>query len=413
MKMSHAMLKTEMDAPSDADLTSHQLLVRSGLIRQIASGIYSLTPIGWRVQERIAKIAHEEMARIGGQALQLPIVQPASLWRETGRYQTVDHSLLRFPDRTGQDFVLAMTHEESVTEMARATISSYRQLPMMVYQVQTKFRDEARPRGGLIRLREFTMKDAYSFHSCAEDLGAYYAVVAQAYHAFYTRCGIAVSAVESDTGIMGGGIAHEYMMLSERGEDTLLFCDACGYAANREVYEARDSDLHVCSQCQFPLRAVRGIEVGNIFQLGEKYSAPMQALFTDATGARRPLIMGCYGIGISRMVSCIVEANHDAKGIIWPASVAPYAVHLVNVGTDDDVLAASETLHTNLGPDHVLWDDRDIRAGRKFQDADLLGMPWRVTISTRSLASGSVELRNRRTGETRLLSIEAALTQLR
>jgi len=405
MKMSSMMLKTEHETPAEAELTSHRLLLRSGMIRQLASGIYGLTPLGWRALQRIATMAREEMNRIEGQEVLLPLVHPASIWRETGRYHTVDESLSRFQDRGGQDLVLAMTHEEAVTDMARHVIESHRQLPMMVYQIQTKFRDEARPRGGLIRLREFIMKDAYSFHADEGDLDAYYEKVKKAYVAFYTRCGIDVLQVNSDTGMMGGGVAHEFMMLAECGEDTLLLCDACHRATNREVYQVCGGDETRCLQCGEPVRAVRGIEVGNIFQLGSQYSLPMHASFTDSSGVRRPVVMGCYGIGISRMLACVIEANHDAAGIIWPESVAPYAAHLVTVGTSSEVIAVAERVYASLA-DHVLWDDRDASAGRKFQDADLLGMPKRLTISPRSLAAGGIELRSRRTGAVQIVPVQ-------
>ena len=404
--MSQLLVKTEQQSPADAEFVSHQLLLRGGFIRQVAAGIYSLTPLAWRAMQKITAIAREEMNRVGAQELLLPVAQPAALWRQTGRYESIDESLVRFRDRGGQDMVLAMTHEEAVTDLARHVIQSYRQLPIMLYQVQTKFRDEARPRGGLIRLREFIMKDAYSFHQDDRDLAAFYALVAEAYASFYARCGIAALSVESDTGMMGGGSAHEFMMLSESGEDTLLLCEHCSYAANREVYELRLQSERECPKCGGPIRAVRGIEVGNIFQLGTKYSEPMTACFTDAGGVHRPLAMGCYGIGVSRMLSCIVEANHDGSGIIWPASVAPYPVHLVSLGSDDSVQDAARQLYAGLGPDSVLWDDRSLHAGRKFHDADLLGMPLRVTVSPRSMAAGGVEVRDRRTGHTRTAALE-------
>lgn len=405
MKMSTMMLKTEHETPAEAELTSHRLLLRGGMIRQLASGIYSLTPLGWRAVHRIATLAREEMNRIEGQEMLLPLVQPAAIWRETGRYYSVDESLSRFQDRGGQDMVLAMTHEEAATDMARHVIESHRQLPMMVYQIQTKFRDEARPRGGLIRLREFLMKDAYSFHADERDLDAYYEKVKKAYAVFYKRCGIDVLQVDSDTGMMGGGVAHEFMMLAECREDTLLLCDACQRAANREVYEASGRDDDKCLQCGKPVRAVRGIEVGNIFQLGSRYSLPMHANFTDNCGVRRPLVMGCYGIGISRMLACVIEANHDAAGMVWPESVAPFATHLVTVGASSDVIAVAERVYAALA-DQVLWDDRDVSAGRKFQDADLLGMPKRLTISPRSLAAGGIELRSRRTGTVQIVPVQ-------
>ncbi len=406
MRLSQLLIKTEQQTPADADLISHRLLLRSGLIRQVSTGIYSLTPLAWRAMQRIAEIARDEMNRIGGQELLLPVAQPASLWRETGRYAAIDASLARFTDRNRQEMVLAMTHEEAVTDLARHVIQSHRQLPVMVYQIQTKFRDEARPRGGLIRLREFQMKDAYSFHADAQSLTEFYGRVTAAYKSFYARCGIQAIQVESDAGMMGGGDAHEFMLLSDSGEDTLLLCDACAYAANLEVLELQQLTGDICPRCEGTLRRMRGIEVGNIFQLGTKYSEAMGAFFTDSQGARKPLLMGCYGIGISRMLACVVEANHDGAGIVWPTSVAPYAVHLVSLGHEPEIRTMAEDLHAMLGAENTLWDDRTLGAGRKLQDADLLGMPVRVTASPRALAAGGVEVRHRQTGRTRIAALD-------
>lgn len=406
MRMSQLLFKTEKESPADARLISHRLLLRAGLVKQVSAGVYSLTPLAWRTLQRISEIARSEMNRIGGQEILLPVAQPASLWEETDRYETIDASLVRWRDRSGQDMVLAMTNEEAVTDLVRHVVHSYRQLPIAVYQIQTKYRDEARPRGGLIRLREFLMKDAYSFHRDADSLAKYYAQMSGAYESFYRRCGIETIKVESDAGMMGGGVTHEFMLLSADGEDTLLLCAACQYAANREVFALHNQDEQSCPRCGDSLRSVRGIEVGNIFQLGTKYSEAMGARFADEAGVMRPLVMGCYGIGISRMLACIVEANHDAAGIVWPDTVAPYRCHLIAVGSDQDVQSACAELYAWLGADTVLFDDRNVSAGKKFQDADLLGMPVRIAVSRRSLAAGGVEVRRRRTGETTVVALQ-------
>lgn len=506
MRLSHSIFKTERDAPGDAQLISQQLLIRAGLVRQISSGIYSLTPLAFRTLSKIAEIAREEMSRAEGQEVLLPVVQPASLWKQSGRYEKIDASMARWQDRNTQDMVLAMTHEEAVTDLIRHFVNSYRQLPIMVYQIQTKFRDEPRPRGGLVRLREFMMKDAYSFHADTEDLDVFYNRMIEAYEKFYHRCGVNVLRVEADTGMMGGGISHEFMVLSDGGEDTLLTCRTCGYAANREVAvshkrmrnateapawrlyidsngrhivvgtpttvsisevklartlgiaevrEANTSELeqfnlplhdwlnietyqrqgvsvvlddsfashfqskgyHLadvisaeggdhCLRCGSELEAVRGIEVGNIFKLGTQYTLPMQANFTQRDGSLHPLVMGCYGIGITRMLACIIEDNHDEHGIVFPESIAPYKYHLVQLGTDADVIHTAEKIYNQLGAEQVLYDDRNATPGVKFTDSDLLGLPYRLTVSKQTLRTGNVELKNRRTGVMKLIPID-------
>jgi prolyl-tRNA synthetase len=402
MRLSRSLFRTQRDVPTDVQLVSHQLLIRTGLVRQISAGIYSLTPLALRVLHNIVRIAKEEMSRVGGQEVLLPVVQPANLWEQSGRYEKIDSSLARWKDRNGQDMVLAMTHEEAVTDLVRHFVNSYRQLPLMVYQIQMKFRDEPRPRGGLVRLREFLMKDAYSFHADEESLDVFYDEMIEAYERFYRRCGVNVVRVDADTGMMGGGTSHEFMVLSDGGEDVLIICRHCGYAANREVAVVNGDK---CVNCGRVLETVRGIEVGNIFKLGTYYSKPMQATFTDRDGSSRPFIMGCYGIGITRMLACIIEDNHDEHGIVWPESVAPYRYHLISIGTDEDVTLAADVIYSLLGSEQVLYDDRAATAGVKFTDSDLLGLPYRLTVSRKSLAAGGVELKNRRTGETALIPL--------
>lgn len=554
MRISRMLLRTQKQIPAEAELPSHQLILRAGLARRLAAGIYTLTPLGWRAIRRLEAIVREEMARIGGQELLMPVVQPAELWQESGRYAAIDASLARFADRNGHPMVLAMTHEEAVTDLARGYIDSYRQLPLMLFQIQTKFRDEPRPRAGLIRLREFLMKDGYSFHATAPDLDAYYEQVVDAYRAVFARAGVPVLVVQSDTGMMGGKDAHEFMLLAPGGEDSLVVCPACGYAANQEVavadkgpgpdaavpvdplrpihtpgavtiaalcaaagctpaetlksvfYTTGDKqvlalirgdleinpiklrnlvgaevrlltpeeaaaaglvagyagpvelspdlgayivaddsvpvarnlvaganrpDYHLagvnygrdftanligdvalaapgqpCRRCGGALEVRRGIEAGNTFKLGLKYSTAMGATFANEDGDVRPMIMGCYGIGITRLLACVLEQNHDADGIIWPVSVAPYPCHLMTAGKDPAAAAAAAELHGALGEERVLYDDRDLSPGVKFKDADLLGMPVRITVSARSLAAGGAELRARRTGATRTVPLD-------
>jgi prolyl-tRNA synthetase len=411
MIMTHMMLKTEKDVSTDVQLRSHRWLLRAGFMKQIASGIYSLTPLAHRVLQQIANVAREEMNALGGQEVLMPIVQPATLWQESGRLESIPDELMRLNDRAGQPMVLAMTHEEAVTDLARHFIQSYRQLPQMVYQVQTKIRDEPRPRGGLVRLREFQMKDAYSFHATQVSLELWYKQVAEAYAKFYARCGVKALCVESDSGMMGGRVAHEYMVLSSGGEDTLLICPNCHYAANLEVAKSISTpDGEVCAHCQTPLTTTRGIEVGNIFQLGTKYSQPMNATFTDESGSQQPFLMGCYGIGITRMLACIVEENCDEKGMVWPVSVAPFSMHLVPIGPSAEVVEIWQRLEREFGENRVLVDNRDVSPGVKFADADLLGMPYRVTVSARSLQAGGVEVTCRKTGVSEIVGVDAVVS---
>jgi prolyl-tRNA synthetase len=559
MRMSHLFFKSLREVPSDAEFASHQLLLRAGMIRQVAAGIFAFLPLGHRVKHKVEAIIRSEMDGIGGQEITLPLVQPAELWQRSGRWDAIGSDMARLKDAAGRDLCLGMTHEEVVTDLAAQIVESYRQLPFMVYQVQTKFRDEPRSRGGLIRVREFTMKDGYSFHTDTADLDAYYPRVYQAYFNIFRRAGLDVLAVASDSGMMGGSMAHEFMAVTAVGEDTLVLCDACGYRANRQVarmtkpvpeaegarplesvhtpgtttiedvavflgvptsrtakgvfmmaevddaagagretfvfavvrgdmevnetklanavrarklrpatveeiravgaeagfaspigiersgvlvvvddlvaaspnlvgganradhhyrntnhgrdYEAdivtdlvAVSDGHACPHCGAAVRTVRGIEVGNIFKLGTKYSTAMGALFADAEGETHPPVMGCYGIGSGRLLASVVEENHDDLGIIWPVTIAPYEVALVSLGAERDpaVGAAADEIYERLGEAgvEVLYDDRPERAGVKFNDADLIGLPVRVNVGGRGLAGGTVELKTRRDGTT-------------
>lgn len=573
MRMSKLFFQTLREAPADADVRSHQLMLRAGLVRQVAAGIFEYLPLGLRAKKKIEAILREEMDAIGGQEIVMPVVQPADLWKRTGRWYEIGDDLARLTDRGGRELVLGMTHEEVITELAAGVISSYRQLPVMLYQVQTKFRDEPRPRGGLIRVREFTMKDGYSFHASYASLDHYYPLVYQAYFNIFGRAGLDVIAVESDTGMMGGTMAHEFMALTEVGEDTLLICDGCGYKANRQVAtftKAEDGaeasadplpmaevatpgidtiaaladflgipqsrtakalflvatieqdgeekeqfvfvvvrgdmelnetklsnalkarqlrpaqpeeiraigaepgygspigiqsenvllvvddlvlrspnlvaganregwhlknvncgrdyepdliqdvvaagDGHPCPVCSAPLRSVRGVEVGNIFKLGTKYSEAMEAVFLDEDGKSAPLVMGCYGIGAGRLMASVVETSNDDDGIVWPMTIAPQQVYLVSLATrrTPEVTEAADRVYSELmeAGIEVLYDDRDERAGVKFNDADLLGIPVRLTIGARGLKNGVVELKLRRGRDSRELPLDGLVDQI-
>ena len=543
MLLSRLIGRRYRESPGDAACASHSILLRGGYIRQVANGIFSLLPLGVRVVRKIENIIREEMNAIGGQEVAMPVVLPRELWEESGRYATVGPELLRLRDRTDHDMVLAMTHEEAVVHLSRNEANSYRCYPFMVYQFQTKFRDEPRSRGGLIRVREFTMKDAYSFHRDRQSLEEFYTICAGAYSRIFSRVGIPeVRKVASDTGMMGGEVAHEYMLPADSGEDTIAVCEKCGYTANLEVAQCarplrpeaplplkkvptpgktaisevaqylsvpedrlakvvfyeRDSagapvmavirgDLQVneaklakitgavpvpaedatirrtgavpgfaspmgvrgcriiadisvtstanfvtganesgyhfmnfdlrrdvrnfevadiaevregdpCPHCGGKLQLRRGIEVGNIFQLGTKYTGKMGMRYLDEAGNECTPVMGCYGIGIGRLMASIIEARHDAFGPLWPAPVAPFAVHLITLNlTSEEAGAFAEPVYKRLAANdvEVLYDDRDERAGVKFADADFIGTPLRLIFSKRNRADGNIEWKKR------------------
>ncbi len=559
--MSRLFGRTLREAPAEAETANHQLLLRSGLVTQLSAGVYSYMPVAWRSFRKIESIIREEMERAGAQELHMPALQPLELWQETGRDTAYGPVLFRLLDRREREQVLAPTHEEAVTDLFRKTIQSYRELPQRVYQIQTKFRDEPRARGGLIRVREFTMKDAYSFDIDDEAFQASYDAMADAYARIYQRCGVPVIPVEADSGAVGGKVSQEFIFLSEIGEDTICVCAECGYAANQERAEfdrgapATDSaealaevetpgvktiaelasflaiaetqtakaaffiadsqpvfavirgDLEVnelklqntlnakeirpmteaevaevgwvagsaspvgletrgaqtprivtdlsipdavnlvagANRSGFHLRGVnhgrdwdadiiadiglaregapcpgdcggtiamhRGIELGHIFRLGTVYSEAMDARFTDDAGERQLPIMGCYGIGLDRILAASIEANHDDGGIVWPAAIAPFDVHIVAIGMEKDeaVVAALEQVEAALESAglSVLSDDREERPGVKFNDADLLGVPVRLTVSTRNLKENAVELKRRNADEATTVPLDS------
>jgi len=542
--MSRLFGRTLREAPADADSANHQLLLRSGLIVQLAAGVYSFLPPAWRSLRKIEQIVREEMEAAGSQEMRMPAIQPRELWEESGRADSYGPVLFNLKDRRDRTMVLAPTHEESVTDLFRKIVQSYRDLPQSVFQMQTKFRDEPRPRGGLVRVREFIMKDAYTFDADDEAFQLNYNAMRQAYYNIYRRCGVPVVAVQADSGAIGGKQSEEFIFLTEIGEDNIILCSSCGYAANQEraeftrrqalgtigeleevetpgvttieglarfldippqatakaafflvdgqpTFAVIRGDLEVnelklinaldasearpllpeevaaagwvagyaspmgvdparviadpsvvdagglvaganrvgmharnvtygrdwtaatvadigmaqpgdtCTECDDALEMQRGIELGHIFKLGTRYADPMEATFLDADGERRTPIMGCYGIGIERLMAAVVQANHDELGIVWPRSVAPFDVHIVPLGGGDDVAAAVSQIESRLSEAglQVLSDDRDERAGVKFNDADLLGAPLRITIGSRGLKQGQIELKLRRDAE--------------
>jgi prolyl-tRNA synthetase len=568
MHLSRLFSLTLRENPTEADVASHQLLVRAGFIRQLGAGIFSYLPLAYRVIHNLMNIMREEINAIGGQEILMPVVQPADTWKETGRYYQIGSEMGRFKDKNGHDMVLAMTHEEVVSDLVRGTIRSYRQLPALIYHLQTKWRDDPRPRAGLIRVREFIMLDSYSLDADWQGLDAQYQEHYEAYFRIFNRCGLPTMAVRSDSGMMGGKEAHEYMYLTPIGEDSLLFCDACGYSANRQVAAftkpvprveaalpiekvatpgassieelanylqidadrtakavfftahlnengsetdrlvfavvrgdmevnetkvanlvkaselrpatdeeirasgaqpgyaspvglqgvivivddlvtcspnlvagANEAGYHLrnvnygrdysatiigdiaaaregdsCPDCGKPMRLVRGVEVGNIFKLGTRYSDALGCTFLDEQGNNKPVIMGSYGIGVGRLLACIAEQHHDERGLIWPATIAPYPVHMVVLqGKEVDtgrVAASIEVAMTEAGLEPLV-DDRVESAGVKFNDADLIGLPIRLTVSERAFKQGGVEMKLRAGGESTIISLEQVVSVVR
>jgi len=325
MKQSQLFTKTKKETPKGTETISHQYLIRGDFIDQMAAGIYSFLPLGWQVHQKIERIIREEMNNLGGQEIFLPTLIPQSLWQETGRWQTIEPPLFRVQDRHRKEYGLGPTHEEVITDLVRKRVNSYQDLPLYLYQIQNKFRNEMRATGGLLRVREFIMKDLYSFHPSEKDALEFYEKAKQAYLKIFNRCGLEVAVVEADPGTIGGSLSHEFMLLAETGEDKVLVCTKCGYGVNIN----KAGDIRKCPQCKEALKKGNCIEAGHAFYLGIKYSQVMAATFIDQAGQKKPIVMGCYGIGLGRLMATVVEASHDEKGIIWPASVAPYHIHLL------------------------------------------------------------------------------------
>jgi prolyl-tRNA synthetase len=566
MRMTRLFGQTLREAPADAEVASHQLLVRAGFIRQLGAGIFSYLPLAHRAMTKIENIIREEINAIGGQELTMPVIHPADLWKETGRWHQIGGEMGRFKDRVGREMALAMTHEEVIGDLARKEIRSYRQLPLLLYHIQTKWRDDPRPRAGLIRVREFTMKDSYSLDADWEGLDKQYRAHYQAYFNIFSRCALPVVAVKSDVGMMGGQMAHEFMYLTPIGEDTLILCDECGYTANRQVARfqksaaaseelrpvekvatphmttiaglaeflgvpksrtakavfmvatitegekdverfvfavvrgdmelnetklanavkakdlrpAREDEIRAvgavpgyasplglkniltivddalpaspnlvaganeegyhllntnygrdynadlvadlaaadegapCPNCGQPVRAVRGVETGNIFKLGTRYSDALGATFLDQDGKAKPVIMGSYGIGVGRLLACIAEEHHDEYGLTWPVTVAPYHVHLVTL-PGGEAEGAATRLYDELRAAgiEVLFDDRNERPGVKFMDADLIGLPLRITLGEKSLKKGGAELKRRNSKESVITPLDKTVEKVR
>jgi len=393
MLQSKFFAKTLRDAPKEAEAVSHKLLLKAGFIEQCTAGVYSFLPLGFRVSQKLENIIRNKMNSIGGQEVFLPTIQPKNLWQETGRWTTIDPPLFKFQDRHKKELCLGPTHEEVITDLVRSRIKSYRDLPFALYQIQNKFRNEMRAASGLLRTREFIMKDLYSFHAIKECLNKYYNRVLEAYHELFEECGLKTILTEASSGTIGGKESHEFMALSETGEDKILICKKCNWAINQEL-KSKNENLKSCQLCGGELVEHKAIEVGHCFKLGVEYSKKMQANFVDKNNKQKPIIMGCYGIGLGRLIATIVEIYHDEKGIIWPKSVAPFDLHLIVVGAQNFMPA--EKIYKDLSKKFdVLYDDRRESPGVKFADADLIGIPIRIVVSEKTLEQNSVEIKKR------------------
>lgn len=402
MKYSKLFPKTLRQAPAGVESVNHQLLVRAGFIHQEMAGVYTYLPLGWKVLDKISDIVREEMNEIGGQELVMPAMHPAANWKKTGRYNSVD-VLFKLKGAGDADLVLGPTHEEIIYPLAVEYVSSYKDLPLYLYQIQVKFRNEPRAKAGLLRGREFLMKDLYSFHTSDEDRDNYYEKVRAAYLKIFKRIGLPVVETKASGGTFSD-FSQEFQTLTPSGEDTVFICEKCAHAINREILEEK-----TCPKCGGSLKEEKAIEVGNIFPLKRAYAETFGLEFTDKEGQKNIVSAGCYGLGISRVMGAIVEVFHDDKGIIWPESVTPYQVHIV--GLDGE----GEEIYKILQAEgvEVLFDDREgVSAGEKFADADLIGIPYRVVVSKKT-QDGKLEVKKRNEKETRFVSFEALLDMLK
>ncbi|SEQ82991.1 prolyl-tRNA synthetase [Faunimonas pinastri] len=436
MLLSKYFLPILKEDPKEAEIVSHRLMLRAGMIRQQTAGIYSWLPLGLRVLENVARIVREEQNRAGALELLMPTIQSADLWRESGRYDDYGKEMLRIEDRHERELLFGPTNEEMITDIFRNTVRSYRDLPLNLYHIQWKFRDEVRPRFGVMRGREFLMKDAYSFDVDAESARHAYNRMFVAYLRTFKRLGLTAIPMRADTGPIGGDLSHEFIILAETGEsqvfcdqdlltldlpgdDTDFAADLSGVVSNWTTPYAATEEMHDADAFAALPEArqvsARGIEVGHIFYFGAKYSEPMKARVTGPDGVERPVHMGSYGVGVSRLLGALIEASHDEAGIIWPDSVAPFNVGLINLKPGDvatDEIAAGIVARLESAGLSVLYDDTDQRAGAKFATMDLIGLPWQLIVGPKGAAKGEVEIKRRATGERETLGIDAAVNRL-
>jgi prolyl-tRNA synthetase len=396
MLWSKAFIPTLREAPQEAESISHQLMLRAGLIRMLMAGVYSYLPLGLKVLKNIENIIRQEMDNIGANELLLPALQPQELWLKSGRDKAMAEVMIRFVDRRGRNVCLGPTHEEVITDLVKNNVSSYRQLPLALYQIQTKFRDEIRPRFGVVRACEFIMKDAYSFDQDEAGLDKNYQLMHAAYKNIFNRCGLDFLSIEADPGVMGGNMSHEFMVSAASGEDVVLRCPGCKVAAG---FSEADK---ICPKCKVKLEKTDCVEIGHIFKLGTKYSRSLEANFVDAQGKLSPIVMGCYGIGVSRLVAAIIEQNNDENGIIWPKEISPFKVAVIALDVaDKKIMQEAGDIYNELKAKGIetLLDDRDERPGVKFKDADLLGLPLQVILGKEFLKSNNLELKIRSSNE--------------
>ena len=404
MFWSKVFLPTLKDTPQDAEVISHQLMLRSGMIRRVTSGIYTWLPIGLKVLRKVENIVREEMDASGAQEVLMPMVQPKELWEETQRWEKMGPELLRIQDRHERDFCLGPTHEEVITDLIRNNVKSYKELPLNLYQIQTKFRDEVRPRYGVMRGREFLMKDSYSFNLDEDSLNESYVLMKEAYKKILDRLGLQFKIVKADSGAIGGDASEEFHVLPENGEDTIAISDSSDFATNTELLLEEGEDIESLQGKPSPdgegiIEIKKGIEVGHIFQLGKVYTDAMKANVLDNEGKAQNLYMGCYGIGVSRLVAAAIEQNNDDKGIIWPEAMTPFEVNIIAIGFDKDekIAKASTDLYSKLSSMgyEVMLDDRKDGYGTKMKDAELIGIPINVIIGKQYLQNGEIELKHR------------------
>lgn len=418
MLQSKYFIKTKKEFPSEETAMNARFLMRGGFIDKEMAGAYSFLPLGLKVLKKIENIVREEMNAVGGQEILMPALQPRELWEETQRWENVD-VLYRFQDQQKKWLALGPTHEEVLTDIIRKNISSYKDLPLYLYQIQTKFRDELRAKAGLLRGREFLMKDLYSFHTNEEDRKEYYQKAIKAYKKIFKRCGLNALVAEASGGSFSKEFSHEFQVQTPSGEDLVIFCPSGDFSKNKEITDLREGAK--CPNCGAGLIDIKTIEVGNIFTLGTKFSEAMGAQFIDKDGQKKPIIMGCYGIGISRIMGTVVEVSNDDRGIIWPKEIAPFQIHLIRINSKDKITekkvkkAADELYKKLLDLSiEVLYDDReDVSAGAKFADSDLIGLPLRLVVSEKTLAQNSIEWKERNKEKAKLVKIKEITKKLK
>ena len=404
MKYSKSGITTIKSAPNDAEITSHILMIRSGMIKKLASGLYTWMPLGLKVLRKIENIIRLEMNKIGALEILMPAIQPSELWKESGRWDKYGPELLRIIDRHEREFCFGPTHEEIITDIARKDIKSYKQLPIIYYQIQTKFRDEIRPRFGVMRAREFLMKDAYSFHENEECLNKTYDIVFNAYKNCFNKIGLEYKVVNADNGQIGGSESHEFHVIADNGEDELIFSDSSDYAINAELFSEAPKEGDQCPDGSGKVKIRRGIEVGHIFKLGKNYSDSMNASISNKSNKTTKMIMGCYGIGVSRIAAAAIEQSNDDRGIIWPKSISPYEISIISIGYSKNTTIKdyADNLYMELKKMNldVLLDDRDISPGNMFSDADLIGIPNKIIIGKKFIEKNEFEYKDRKLNKT-------------